>query len=253
MVEFDPAPAITGTRPRACSTHHSTTCMCSSWDSVGLSPVVPTGTRPLVPSAICQSTRSRNAFSSREPFLNGVIERGKRSPKRCLGSHDTVLGRAVRRRVPIDIAYGGATKGPLQPKAALFRQISVQVPSLTSASGTRAVGSPGLGTSDLKPRHRSALVAALASASLLAFVNVARRGKHVLGPWPEDRRQEVGSLAFRGQEEVRLQARRQVEQVGGQGRARAAGKTGQRRQRRRCDGEPSHLADQNPARAGATA
>jgi soluble lytic murein transglycosylase len=31
----------------------------------------------------------------------------------------------------------------------------------------------GLGTSDLKPQHRSALVAALASASLLAFVNIA--------------------------------------------------------------------------------
>jgi len=37
----------------------------------------------------------------------------------------------------------------------------------------KAVRSPGLGTSDLKPRYRSALVAALASASLLAFVNVA--------------------------------------------------------------------------------
>ena len=45
---------------------------CSSWESVGLSPVVPTGTSPLVPSAICQSTRPRKAFSSTEPFLNGV-------------------------------------------------------------------------------------------------------------------------------------------------------------------------------------
>ena len=71
-VEFEPAPAITGTRPLAWSTHHSTTCSCSLWVSVGLSPVVPTGTRPLVPSAICQSTSSRNAFSSTEPFLNGV-------------------------------------------------------------------------------------------------------------------------------------------------------------------------------------
>src|SRR4029077_16889066 len=32
----------------------------------------PTGTRPLVPSASCQSTRSRKAFSSTDPFLNGV-------------------------------------------------------------------------------------------------------------------------------------------------------------------------------------
>src|SRR5207237_10106296 len=50
----------------------SATCSCSLWLSVWLSPLVPTGTRPLVPSAICQSTRSRNAFSSTEPFLNGV-------------------------------------------------------------------------------------------------------------------------------------------------------------------------------------
>src|SRR5215469_14997966 len=63
---------MTGTRPRACATHHSTTSLCSLWDSVGLSPVVPTGTRPLVPSAICQSTRARKAFSSTDPFLNGV-------------------------------------------------------------------------------------------------------------------------------------------------------------------------------------
>src|SRR5262249_12563907 len=52
--------------------HHSTTRLCSSWLSVGLSPVVPTGTRPWVPSEICQFTSERNAASSSEPFLNGV-------------------------------------------------------------------------------------------------------------------------------------------------------------------------------------
>src|SRR5689334_21558267 len=51
--------------------HHSTTRLCSSWLTVGLSPVVPTGTRPWVPSAICQFTRERKAASSSEPFLNG--------------------------------------------------------------------------------------------------------------------------------------------------------------------------------------
>src|SRR5690242_4958681 len=74
MVELEPAPAITGTRPLASSMHHSTTFLCSSWLSVGLSPVVPTGTRPLVPSEICQLTRERNAASSSEPFLNGVTK-----------------------------------------------------------------------------------------------------------------------------------------------------------------------------------
>src|SRR5580692_3083421 len=71
-VEFEPAPAITGTRPSAPSMHHSTTRLCSSWLTVGLSPVVPTGTRPLVPSAICQFTSPRKAASSSEPFLKGV-------------------------------------------------------------------------------------------------------------------------------------------------------------------------------------
>ncbi len=55
-VLFDPAPAITGTRPAANFTTASTTASCSSWLSVGLSPVVPTGTSPADPSAICQST-----------------------------------------------------------------------------------------------------------------------------------------------------------------------------------------------------
>src|ERR1700720_4738494 len=72
LVELEPAPAITGTRPLASSTHHSTTRLCSSWLTVGLSPVVPTGTRPWVPSAICQPTSDRKAASSSEPFLNGV-------------------------------------------------------------------------------------------------------------------------------------------------------------------------------------
>src|ERR1700744_5892410 len=72
LVELEPAPAITGTRPLASSMHHSTPRLCSSWFSVGLSPVVPTGTRPCVPSAICQLTSARKAASSSEPFLNGV-------------------------------------------------------------------------------------------------------------------------------------------------------------------------------------
>src|SRR6266850_680538 len=74
LVELEPAPAITGTRPLASSMHHSTTRLCSSWLTVGLSPVVPTGTRPWVPSAICQLTRERKDASSSEPFLNGVTK-----------------------------------------------------------------------------------------------------------------------------------------------------------------------------------
>jgi hypothetical protein len=47
--------------------------MCSLWLSVGDSPVVPHGTRPWVPWAICHSTRSWNAFSSILPCRNGVM------------------------------------------------------------------------------------------------------------------------------------------------------------------------------------
>src|SRR4029078_1359474 len=92
-VEFEPEPAITGTRPSAWSMHHSTTCLCSSGDRGGLSPVVPTGTRPLVPSEICQSTMSRNAFSSTEPFLNGVTSAVKEPRKLLLA----VMARLLHR------------------------------------------------------------------------------------------------------------------------------------------------------------
>jgi hypothetical protein len=52
--------------------HISTTCLCSAWLSVGLSPVVPTGTRPWVPFSTCQSTCARKAASSTRPPLKGV-------------------------------------------------------------------------------------------------------------------------------------------------------------------------------------
>jgi hypothetical protein len=51
-VELEPVPAITGTRLRAVSTTISTTRRCSSWLSVGDSPVVPQGIRPSVPCVI---------------------------------------------------------------------------------------------------------------------------------------------------------------------------------------------------------
>ena len=72
-VEFDPAPAITGTRLPATSTQISTTRLCSSWVSVGVSPVVPTGTSPLVPCSICHSTKLAKAFSSTAHSRKGVM------------------------------------------------------------------------------------------------------------------------------------------------------------------------------------
>jgi hypothetical protein len=75
-VLFDPAPAITGTRPSAASMQSSTTRLCSSWTTVGDSPVVPTGTTPLDPSRICQSTKALSAASSMAPSLIGVTKAG---------------------------------------------------------------------------------------------------------------------------------------------------------------------------------
>ena len=76
VVLFEPAPAMTGTRPLTCATTISTTRLCSSWESVGLSPVVPTGTSPVEPFSICQSTNARSAASSILPLLNGVTRAG---------------------------------------------------------------------------------------------------------------------------------------------------------------------------------
>src|SRR5262245_2083747 len=86
--------------------HHSTACLCSSCDKVGLSPVVPTGTSPLVPSAICQSTISRKAFSSSTPFLNGVTSAVKEPRKLVLA----VMARHLHRfRDPHSIDIGSQT------------------------------------------------------------------------------------------------------------------------------------------------
>src|SRR5476649_753366 len=73
-VEFEPVPAITGTpEPLAAAMQRSMTRLCSVMERVGDSPVVPHGTRPSVPSLICQATNFSNPFSSTAPFLNGVI------------------------------------------------------------------------------------------------------------------------------------------------------------------------------------
>ncbi len=63
---------MTLARPAAASTTTAMTRSCSSWVSVGASPVVPTGLRIGVPWAMCHSTRRRRAGSSIAPSWNGV-------------------------------------------------------------------------------------------------------------------------------------------------------------------------------------
>ena len=54
-VLFAPVPAITGTRPATASTAAFTTAVCSSKETVGLSPEVPIETMASAPSLTCQS------------------------------------------------------------------------------------------------------------------------------------------------------------------------------------------------------
>ena len=75
-VLFEPAPAMTGTRLVRGLDADLHDARCSSCESVGDSPVVPTGTRPCDPSRICQSTKARNASSSSEPLRMGVTSAG---------------------------------------------------------------------------------------------------------------------------------------------------------------------------------
>src|SRR5579875_3673623 len=73
VVLLPPAPAITGTRPRASSSVISTTRFCSALVSVGLSPVVPQGTKKLMPASTWRRTSRRSASSSNEKSgRNGV-------------------------------------------------------------------------------------------------------------------------------------------------------------------------------------
>src|SRR5215467_1261911 len=117
--------------------HHSTTFSCSSCDSVGLSPVVPTGTNPLVPSEICHSTMSRKAFSSSEPFLNGVTSAVKEPRKLVLA----VMARLLHRRSglrPNQYRVGGEDDSP--PRR-VNRQSAVFLPaSLSSVPDMQFLG-----------------------------------------------------------------------------------------------------------------
>src|SRR5262245_62143082 len=94
--------------------HHPTTLLCSSWLNVGLSPVVPTGTRPWVPSAICQLTRPRKAASSSEPFLKGVTKAVNDPRNFVLAAMDflqTLKKRHDRNWISIHIGSGDQAKG----------------------------------------------------------------------------------------------------------------------------------------------
>ena len=66
-VELPPAPAMMGTRPAACCTETRITSQCSSTETVGDSPVVPTTPMQSVPSSMCQSIRRRKASKSTLP------------------------------------------------------------------------------------------------------------------------------------------------------------------------------------------
>ncbi len=73
-VQLLPQPARTGMRLLTAFTTVAMTSSCSSWLSVGDSPVVAQGTMAFVPEAMCHSTNSRTSPWSIEPFfLKGVM------------------------------------------------------------------------------------------------------------------------------------------------------------------------------------
>src|SRR5436305_15133286 len=73
-VELGQVPAVHGSAlPLVVWMQMSISRVFSSLEMVGDSPVVPHGTRPSVPSLICQATNFSNPFSSTDSPLNGVI------------------------------------------------------------------------------------------------------------------------------------------------------------------------------------
>ena len=83
VVLFEPAPATTGIRPAAALTTSATTVSCSAWVRVGDSPVVPTGTSPFDPSAMCHSTSFLSVAKSSAPSVNGVTSAGSEPCSIC--------------------------------------------------------------------------------------------------------------------------------------------------------------------------
>ncbi len=71
-VLLEPVPAIIGTLPLATRTTVSTTIRSSASLIAGVSPVVPQGTRPLIPWPIWNSTMPSRASTSTSPLRNGV-------------------------------------------------------------------------------------------------------------------------------------------------------------------------------------
>ena len=80
LVSYPPAPARIGTRPSASSTRISTIRSRSASVSVGLSPVVPTGTRKWMPASICRRPSRRTAASSRLPLARERSDERRAAP-----------------------------------------------------------------------------------------------------------------------------------------------------------------------------
>ena len=90
-------PAMTLARPAAASTTIAITRSCSSCESVGDSPVVPTGLKIGVPCAICHSTERRSAG-----FVDCPVPKRSHQGHGAAGEHPTFCWHAFSRRVPGD-------------------------------------------------------------------------------------------------------------------------------------------------------
>src|SRR5580698_294645 len=105
-VLLPPAPATTGTFVRrASSIVISTTRRCSAALSVGLSPVVPQGTRKLIPAPIWRCTSRRSAFSSSERSRRNGVTSAVPHPVNIRSSLPTTLLQLVHNLPKIEEAF----------------------------------------------------------------------------------------------------------------------------------------------------
>src|SRR3984885_9817619 len=105
-VLLPPAPATTGTFVRrASSIVISTTRRCSVALSVGLSPVVPQGTRKLIPAPIWRCTSRRSAFSSSERSRQNGVTSAVPHPVNIRSSLPTTLLQLVHNLPKIEEAF----------------------------------------------------------------------------------------------------------------------------------------------------
>src|SRR6056297_2796003 len=175
-VELLPAPATTGTSPPTSSATAATTSTCSSWVSVALSPVVPTGTTPSTPRSTrrraCVCRRSKSMLPSSD---SGVVIAGKTPSS---GVYVIVVGNA-------GFAGGSDNEEPatgvLRPRRAYRTGVGLRFPE--KAAATLPAATTAVGASVIPPNGAPSLIG-LSSPTAVAGVRVPSAFCRL---WPDSR------------------------------------------------------------------